>query len=117
MPDPDLVLTVVFYRTATGKVPVLEWLHSLKRQDRQAVGRDLKRVQIGWPLGMPLVRKMQTDLWEVRSHISDGISRVFFTTRHKEMWLLHSIVKKSDKTPEPDLKLAIRRMKEVKNAP
>ena len=117
MPDPDLVLIVVFYRTAAGKVPVLEWLHSLKRQDRQAVGRDLKRVQIGWPLGMPLVRKMQTDLWEVRSDISDGIARVFFTTRHNEMWLLHSIVKKSGKTPETDLKLAIRRMKEVKNAP
>ena len=117
MPEPDLVLIVVFYRTSAGKVPVLEWLHSLKRQDRQALGRDLKRVQIGWPLGMPLVRKMQTDLWEVRSDISDGIARVFFTTRRNEMWLLHSIVKKSGKTPEPDLKLAIRRMKEVKNAP
>jgi phage-related protein len=114
--EPNLILTVAFYRTAAGKVPVLEWLHDLKRQDRQAVGRDLKRVQIGWPLGMPLVRKMQTDLWEVRCDISDGIARVFFTTRNKEMWLLHGIVKKSGKTPEADLKLAIKRMKEVKNA-
>jgi hypothetical protein len=46
---------------------------SLRREDRKAVGRDVKTAQYGWPLGMPLIRKLEAGLWEVRSHIGDGI--------------------------------------------
>ena len=60
---------VRFYRSATGREPVLEWLRSLDRQDRQAIGLDLMRVQFGWPIGMPLVRSLKDGLWEVRSHL------------------------------------------------
>jgi antitoxin HicB len=49
-------IPVRFYRTALGKEPVLEWLRSLDRGDRRAIGLDLMRVQFGWPIGMPLVR-------------------------------------------------------------
>ena len=36
-------------------------------------------VDLRWPLGMPLVRTMNTHLWELRSTIPDGIARLFFT--------------------------------------
>lgn len=49
---------------------------ALTVEDRKAIGTDIKTVQFGWPLGMPLVRKMDRDLWEVRSDIADGIERV-----------------------------------------
>ena len=58
----DLRLEVRFFRTAAGTEPVREWLQSLARADRKIVGEDLKTVQFGWPLGMPLVRKLETDL-------------------------------------------------------
>ena len=59
---------------------------------------------------MPLVRKIATDLWEVRSHLSDGqITRIFFTVRRTEMVLLHGFIKKSQKTPSDDLDLALTR--------
>jgi len=38
---------VWFYRSATGREPVLEWLRSLDREDRRAIGLDLMRVQFG----------------------------------------------------------------------
>lgn len=43
-----------------------EWLLDLNKSDRQAIGFDIKTAQYGWPIGMPLIRKLETGLWEVR---------------------------------------------------
>jgi phage-related protein len=108
--NPDSVLNVVFFLTDSGSEPVRESLKSLDKEDRKTIGEDIKLVQFRWPLGMPLVRKMEADLWEVRSHLSGGrIARVLFTVRGGEMALLHSFIKKSSKTPVKDLELARRR--------
>ena len=104
------VLRVVFYRTETGNEPVREWLKGLEREDRKAVGQDVKTAQYGWPLGMPLIRKLEPGLWEVRSHIAQGIARVIFTVDDGVMVLLHGFVKKSDKTPPADLRTARQRL-------
>ena len=83
---------------------------SLDREDRKTIGEDIKLVQFRWPLGMPLVRKMESDLWEVRSNLNGGrIARVFFTSRGNEMALLHGFIKKSQKTPQRDLNVAHNR--------
>jgi phage-related protein len=101
--------------SGNGREPVRDWLRSLPDEDRKAIGEDIKTVQFGWPLGMPLVRKMEADLWEVRSNIPAGIARVLFTTDEDTMILLHGFVKKSDKTPAADLKLARQRKREAHN--
>ncbi len=62
-------IPVRFYRTDTGREPALEWLRSLEREDRRTIGLDLMRVQLGWPIGMPLVRSLKHGLWEVRSQL------------------------------------------------
>ena len=77
------------------------------------VGFDIKTAQYGWPLGMPLIRKLEPGLWEVRSHIGDGIARVLFTVTGDTMVLLHGFVKKSQKTPVTDLKTARQRMADL----
>jgi phage-related protein len=59
---------------------------------------------------MPLIRKIERRLWEVRSSISAGIARVFFTVMDKTMILLHGFVKKSQKTPQDELDTARRRL-------
>jgi phage-related protein len=104
------ILSVVFFRTEAGREPVREWLKSLDKSDRRIIGEDLKLVQFRWPLGMPLVRKMEADLWEVRSHVTGGrIARVLFTASKGHMALLHGFIKKSQKTPAEELQLARRR--------
>jgi phage-related protein len=103
------VLQVVFYRTGAGNEPVRQWLKDLKREDRKAIGQDVKTAQYGWPLGMPLIRKLEPGLWEVRSHIAEGIARVLFTVEDGVMVLLHGFVKKSPKTPLGDLRTARQR--------
>ena len=102
--------TVVFFRTSRGREPVREWLRNLDKVDRKVIGEDIKLVQFRWPLGMPLVRKLEADLWEVRSRLSGGrIARILFTVHYNEMALLHGFIKKSQKTPAKDLQLARQR--------
>jgi len=63
---------------------------------------------------MPLIRKLEPGLWEVRSHIASGIARVMFTVDGDTMVLLHGFVKRSQKTPATDLKTAKQRLSELK---
>jgi phage-related protein len=73
-----------------------------------------RRREFGWPLGMPYCRGLGNGLWEVRSDLTDGkIGRVIFCVARERMVLLHGFVKKTQKIPERDLKLAVKRMKEV----
>ena len=108
-------LEVVFYRTAAGKEPVREWLKSLPKQDRRTIGIDLKTVQFAWPLGMPLVRKLESGIWEVRSSLNRRIARVLFTTIGDRMVLLHGFIKKAQKTPPGDIELARSRKAELEH--
>lgn len=110
MVDLSFVLNVVFCRSETGNEPVREWLKELPREDKRKIGEDIKTAQIGWPLGMPLIRKIDRDLWEVRTRLEDGIARVFFTVDDNHMILLHGFIKKSQKTPQNELKTALTRL-------
>ena len=112
--DQKPILSVVFFATAAGNEPVRSWLGELAREDRRSVGFDIKTAQYGWPLGMPLIRKLEPGLWEVRSHIADGIARVLFTVDGDTMVLLHGFVKKSQKTPAADLKTAKQRLADLR---
>ncbi|MCY3757090.1 MAG: type II toxin-antitoxin system RelE/ParE family toxin [Acidobacteria bacterium] len=101
------VLNVVFFRTDAGREPVRQWLKNLDKADRKVIGEDIWLVQLRWPLGMPLVKKLEADLWEVRNNLSRGrIARVLFTVAGSEMVLLHGFMKKSQRTPQGDLNLA-----------
>ncbi|MDQ2946617.1 MAG: type II toxin-antitoxin system RelE/ParE family toxin [Acidobacteriota bacterium] len=107
---------VRFYRSDSGRQPVLEWLRGLDRDDRRAIGLDLMRVQFGWPIGMPLVRSLKDGLWELRSSLpSRRIARVILCFYDQTLIVLHGFIKKTQKTPASDLALAKRRMKEVTN--
>lgn len=104
------ILRVVFFRTLAGREPVRDWLLDMDKEDRKIIGEDVKLVQFRWPLGMPLVRKLEPDLWEVRSSLSGGrIARLLFTVQDQEMALLHGFVKKSQKTPSHELNTARER--------
>ncbi len=103
-----------FFVTDTGNEPVRDWLRELAAADRKIIGEDLKTVQFGWPLGMPLVRKMDKDLWEVRIRLENRIARVLFTVESNAMVLLHGFIKKTQATPQADLALAKFRLKQLK---
>ncbi|HWV14868.1 MAG TPA: type II toxin-antitoxin system RelE/ParE family toxin [Cellvibrio sp.] len=114
---PPKPLAARFFKTDLGAEPVREWLRSVTADDRKALGEDIRTVQIGWPLGMPLVRKLEADLWEVRSHVKDGIARVIFTMHDNTIVLLHGFTKKSQKIPAGELAVAKSRLQQFRGAP
>lgn len=111
MSGPAPILSVVFFKTETGREPAREWLRALSRVERKIIGEDIKTVQFGWPMGMPLVRKLDKNLWEIRSRLENCIARILFTTAPGRMILLHGFIKKSQKTPKEDLQLAKNRLR------
>ncbi len=125
--DP-VMLPVVFYRTAVGNEPVKEWLDKLPDMEREVILLDIQTVRRGWPVGMPLAKKVRDGLWEIRSSLDNRIARILFhilaapqekgkriPKGHavKQGVLLHGFIKKTQKIPEKDIKLAMRRIKEI----
>ena len=108
------VLDVRFFCTDAGAEPVREWLKDLPAIDRKTIGEDVKTVQFGWPLGMPLVDHLGGDIWEVRIRLNNRIARILFAIDGQTMVLLHGFIKKQQKTPGPELDLAKARLKLLK---
>ncbi len=107
-------IPLVFYRTSSGGDPVRDWLKGLNPDDRNAVGMDLMRAQWRWPIGMPLCRPMGDGLWEVRTELpSRRIARVLFCVHAGRLVALHGFIKKTQKTPDEELKKARKRQKEI----
>jgi phage-related protein len=101
-----------FYASANGEEPVRTWLKTLSVDDRKSIGKDIQKVEYGWPIGLPVCRSLGGGLWEVRSDLSDGrAARVLFGFAHGTMVLLHGFVKKTQKTPQQDRELALRRLR------
>ena len=68
----------------------------------------------GPDLGMPHTRPMGEGLFELRLKAAEGIARVFFcTVIGRKIVVLHQFVKKTEKTPNKEIKIAQSRMKEL----
>lgn len=114
MNEPFKPVPLHFWQLPNGREPVREWLNDLPSEDRKVIGRDMSKVQFGWPLGMPLCRPLSGGLWEVRSSLpSRREARVFFGFSGGKLIALHAIIKKSQATPLNELALAKQRLKEL----
>lgn len=114
MPESLRPLPLRFWRSTAGREPGREWLNDLPREDQRVIGRDMAKVQFGWPVGLPLCRPLSSGLWEVRSSLpSRREARVLFGFHEGMLIALHAFIKKVQKTPPEELALARERMKEV----
>ena len=107
--------SVAFYRTGTGRELVLDWIRSLDLPDRKVIGEDLRTVQIGFPMGLPLCDNLGGGLWEVRSSLpSKREARLIFfhSGARKALVVVHGFIKKTQKTASSDIDLARKRMRE-----
>lgn len=101
------------YVSATGRNPVRDWILELSPDDRRT-GKDIQKVEFGWPIGRPHCASLGNGLWEVRSDLdSNRIARVIFCVTRGEMILLHAFIKKTQKAPKQDIDLALTRKREV----
>ena len=107
-------LKVDFYKSDSGRQPVLDWINQLQRGSRKRLARDIRRLQMGWPIGMPLVRKIESGLWEMRSKTPDGTARLLFTIERRRLVFLHGFIKKSRKLRGVDSVTAKQRLAKLR---
>jgi phage-related protein len=107
-------IPLVFYKSLSGGEPVREWLNELPREDQKTIGRDIAKVQFGWPIGLPICRPLGGGLWEVRSSLpSKREARVLFGFHDGRLVALTAFIKKTRAAPAAELELARRRLQEV----
>jgi phage-related protein len=107
-------LSARFYESSTGSRPVREWLLAMPLADRQSIGKDIQKVEFGWPIGRPHCAPLGNGLWEVRSDLAGNrIARVIFCMDENRMILLHGFIKKTRKAPLQDIDQALKRKKEI----
>jgi len=76
-----------------------------------------RMVAVGPNLGEPHTKAFGEGLCELRLKGAEGIARVFFCTLvGRQIVMLHSFVKKTQKTPPRELEVARKRMKEIRHA-
>ena len=74
-----------------------------------------RMMEYGPNLGLPHTDAFGGGLFELRLKGAEGIARVFFCTLVKqEIVMLHSFIKKTQKTPDKEIKIAKQRMKELR---
>ncbi|TAN51691.1 MAG: type II toxin-antitoxin system RelE/ParE family toxin [Methylococcaceae bacterium] len=112
-----LILKVQFFKSETGVEPVRKWLKDeLSAEDRKTIGEDIKTLQEGFPIGMPLVRSLGDGLWELRSAISGKrITRILFCHDDDKLLLLHGFIKKRQATPKKEINIAAKRRQVASN--
>jgi phage-related protein len=107
-------MPLAFWRASSGREPVREWLQAMEKSDRSVIGADLRTIQFGWPIGMPLVRKLADAIWEARSSLpSKREARLLFTANEEQIVVLHGFIKKTQKTPRGEIELARKRLREM----
>jgi phage-related protein len=102
-------VAAIFFRTEAGGEPVRDWLKGLPSpEDRKRIGEDIKTVEFGWPIGMPVCKPLGDGIYEVRTRLAQNrIARVlFYIDKKGRMVLLHGFIKKTQKTADEDLELA-----------
>ncbi len=106
-------IPVRFYKDNSGSEPVREWLRELSTKDKKIIGRDIRIVQIDWPIGGALVKSLGNRLWEIRSRLDNRIARILFVFLAGEMVLLNGFIKKTQKAPKQEIELARKRAKNM----
>jgi phage-related protein len=105
----------VYYKMASGRVPVREFIDAQAVEAREKIFSDLMRlVRFNICLGSPYVEKVAgRDFWELRTKVRGDIFRTFyFAHTGRKFVLLHAYHKKSQKAPKKELDVAEERMRD-----
>jgi phage-related protein len=97
---------------------IQEWIDKMPVGIRAAYARLTELlVEFGMDLRLPHSKAIGNGLFELRPKGKEGIARIFYCTLvGRRIIVLHGFIKKTQETPSSELEIAIRRMKEVKNA-
>ena len=107
-----------FFKTKNGKEPVRDWIkNSFKKQQREEINTDMLFVVKRFP-NVPQQRMIckisgYEDIWEIRIRFANKTQvRILFLEHDSNIVFLHGFIKKDQKIPKKELRLADRRKQE-----
>ena len=106
-----------FFTTQSGREPVQEFIRAEDQKARDKIYEVLTYLQTyGFHLPTPYLRRMSgtKHLWELRIKYQKQYRIFLARIDEQTIVLLHAIIKKTQKTPQRDLELARRRLREVR---
>ena len=101
---------VLYQQNKKGKI-LRKWFKQLNNQNLSLILEDIKTLELRWPIGLPLVKKINHELWELRSKLNKQTARIIFSIdkENKQLVLLHGFVKKTTKLPIHVIRLSLKR--------
>ena len=109
--------SVNYFTDKSGKQPVKEWIDALDMKLQLKIFRAFELLEeFNINLKAPYVKPLPDKLYELRIKDAKGIYRIiYFAYTGQTFIMLNGFVKKSQKTPEREIELAKKRIKEVLN--
>lgn len=103
--------SLVFYRDARGASPVREFLQSLDDDAQASIGWAIEQLRLrNVRARMPLVRRLEGGLWELRRESKTNIYRlIYFFFRGRRVVFIHGFQKKTEKTSRREIEIGCAR--------
>ena len=111
-------MDVLYYQKTSGRSPVEEFVRSLSEVAQEQFFEAVTRLENNEKLVEPISKNLtnvRKGLHELRIKDRHGIYRVFYYIKVKDaIYMLHAFKKKTQRTPQKELKLALKRLKEIR---
>lgn len=105
---------VIFYISSSKDNPVQNFLDQYPQIDSKATRILFNIKEYGLDSVIPHLKKLSgTPLWEIRILGQDSARILYVTRKEKQILVLHAFIKKTNKTPSKEIRIAIDRLKEV----
>lgn len=110
---------VIYYTTKKEENPVEDFLNSLNERQQRKLLRVINHVMIyGLESVISHLKKLSgAPLWEIRILGKDNIRVIYTSIQNADVLLLHGFVKKVQKTPNREMEIALKRLKDWENSP
>jgi len=105
------VAKIYYYALASGENPIDKFLNSLSEKQQTKILRIFNHIRNhGLIRPIPDIKKLTgTPLWEIRVLGRDSIRLIYAVVFRSHVLILHGFLKKKNKTPLKDIRLALKR--------
>ena len=109
-------LQVIYYETAQGRNPIVDFLERLDRKHRAKCIAQIDRLADGeFRAGSRYTDKVTTDIWELRATHGKEQYRFLYAMARGHVYILHAFHKKTEKIESRDIELAERHLRNLQD--
>jgi phage-related protein len=107
-------MNIFYFKTASGREPVREYVNDLPQNDRIIIAGDLELIrEFGIMDAQVVTRKLVGKLWEIKTGTRHQQRMFYCIITGNALILLHACKKQKEGAQRGDVDIAHKRMKEI----